>query len=175
MYNKTPFLVIGAVVLMLAAVTDTNAYHETWDGWFNSATLYYDGKTYSYVEGEILIEDVSGLTRDTFYVNAVPRIAFICAAGYNDSIFVYIDTTITGGKETGQSGTKEGSGSWSGSGYSNRLTTDKLFDFGGTWEAEFEYTDFYPLEGTCEGSWRATWSFTPEVARSYGGISGEMQ
>jgi len=167
--NKT-LLIIAAVAVMLMGATSASAYYEGWDGWFNSGSLDYDSKTYEYVEGGIGVDDstVTAVRRDTFYRTAIPAIAFVCAAGPGDSIFVYI-ATFTGGKATGEISTT-GTGLWTGEGYSDRVKNNWLFDFGGTWETYFNYR---PDPPTCEGTWTVTGSFPPNVVTGSGGISGE--
>ncbi|MBA7628331.1 hypothetical protein ES703_35810 [subsurface metagenome] len=172
MSRTTKALLIAAVAVMLVAATSAYSYYETWDGWFNSGNLYYNSKTYSYVEGGIGVDDsTTRIGMDLFYRTTIPRIAFVCAAGYRDSIFVYIDE-FGGAKEYGQSGTTEGIGSWSGIGYADRAGSTMLFYFGGSWEAEFDYTD--PPDGTYEGTWRETQSSIPGV-RGSGTSSGSLQ
>jgi hypothetical protein len=171
--SKKTLLLIAGVAIMLTGATSAYAYHEGWDGWFNSGTLYYNSKTYT-ISGSCFCADDStfSVTVDTFYVTAVPRIAFICAAGYGDSIFVYIDVTFTGWKYTGQSGTKAGAGSWSGSGYSNRLMTNKLFDFWGTWASTGNHFYYRPSPPTYTADWVVTGSNPLNAVTGGGTCSG---
>ena len=174
--SKKTLLIIAAVAVMLMGATNAYGYHEIWNGWVNSGTLYYDSKTYRYVEGGMEVDDSTyifpsppspGL--DTFGIwTSIPRIAFVCAAGDYDSIFVYI-SRVWGGKPYGTSGQIDGSGFWSGEGYSNRdmKQEHQLFTFGGTWEATFDYGP-----KTYEGTWMKTWSDTPGVSGS-GTCSGK--
>ncbi len=171
---KKALLVIAAVAVMLMAAT--SAYgddytHERWDGWFNSGHLNYNSKTYTIVESYRMVEDSTYTFpppprpgRDTFYLT-VDVLTFVCAAGYNDSIFVCIPT-FTGGKEYGTSGTHEGSGLWSGSGYSDNSAEPetKLFDFWGTWAStgnDFNY-DSEP-DPTYTADWDVTGSNPPGI------------
>jgi len=168
---KKALIIIAAVAVMLVAAT--SAYgddytHESWNGWFRSGTLTYNMTAYTVVENTCNeVEDSTYIFpprpgRDMFgRWTAITYITFICADD-GDSIFVYI-ATVTGGKEYGTSGTHEGSGSWSGEGYSDSSAKPetKLFDFGGTWEATFDYGP-----KTYEGTWMKTWSDTPGVSGS---------
>jgi len=172
-------LLIAAIAVMLAGAT--SAYgddytHERWDGWFNSGHLNYDSKTYTIVESYSTVDDSTYIpeNRDTFYLT-VDVLTFVCAAGYNDSIFVCI-SAFTGGKEYGTSGTHEGSGSWSGSGYSDRSAEPetKLFDFGGTWDTDDanDYFNYNPRTPTYNADWDVTGSNPPGITGD-GTSSGE--
>jgi len=162
-------LLIAAIAVMLvgaASAYGDDYTHETWDGWFNSGTLHYNSKNYTIVESYNTVDDSTyTLTpphRDTFYLT-VDALTFVCAAGYNDSIFVCI-SAFTGGKEYGTSGTHEGSGFWSGSGYSDNSGETKLFDFGGTWAStgnHFNY-DSEP-DPTYTADWDVTGSNPPGI------------
>ncbi len=171
-------LIIAAVAVMLVAATNAYGYHEQWDGWFRSGTLTYNDTTYTVVESYGTVDDSTYIFpppprpgRDTFYLT-VDVLTFMCAAGYNDSIFVGI-SAFTGGKEYGTSGTHEGSGSWSGSGYSDRSGGTKLFDFWGTWAStgnHFNY-DSEP-DPTYTADWDVTGSNPPGITGD-GTCSGE--
>ncbi len=110
--------------------------------------------------------------RDTFYLT-VDVLTFVCAAGY-DSIFVCIPT-FTGGKEYGTSGTHEGSGSWSGSGYSDNSGETKLFDFWGTWDTDDanDYFNYNPRTPTYSADWDVTGSNPPNAVTGDGTSSGQ--
>jgi len=149
--------------------------HEEWDGWFNSGTLHYNSKNYTIVESYGMVDDSTyiSLTRDTFYLT-IDVLTFVCAAGYNDSIFVCIPT-FTGGKEYGTSGTHEGSGLWSGSGYSDNSAEPetKLFDFWSTWAStgnDFNYNTSPP---TYTADWDVTGSNPIGVVTGGGTCSGQ--
>jgi len=184
MSKITKALLIAAVAVMLVGATNAYAYHEVWDGWFNSGSLDYDRKTYEYVESYNIVDDSTYIAgrRDTFYRESIPAIAFVCAAGYDDSIFVYI-ATFSGGKEYGTSGTHEGDGVWTGLGYSDRSKEPMyyLFDFGGTWDTDdgndyFDYTDCPCPPGgppTYSADWDVTSSNPPNVVTGGGTSSGE--
>ncbi len=166
-------LLIAAVAVMLLGATNAYGYYEGWDGWFNSGTLVYDSKNYTIVESYNTVDDSTYTRfplpdRDTFYLT-VDVLTFVCAAGPDDSIFVGI-STFTGGKEYGTSGTHEGSGFWSGSGYSDNSGETKLFDFGGTWAStgnDFNYNTRPP-------TYTASWLVNPlGVVTGSGTCSGE--
>jgi hypothetical protein len=172
--SKKTLLLIAGVAIMLAGATSAHAYHEIWDGWFDSGSLHYNSKTYTVVENNLIVNDSTySPTRDTFYLT-VDVIAFVCAAGYNDSIFVCIPT-FTGGKETGTSGTHLGDGSWSGSGYSDRSATNKLFDIWGTWGTYidpdcFNYGGLPPIY---DADWRVIGSNPEGFVTGSGTCSGQ--
>ncbi|TKJ41353.1 hypothetical protein CEE36_08540 [candidate division TA06 bacterium B3_TA06] len=179
--SKKTLLIIAAVAVMLVAAT--NAYgddysYESWDGWFNSGELDYNGKTYTIVWSVLEVDDstytISPPHRDTFGIWVkIPAVAFVCVARPGDSIFVYIDTLTTGGKEYGTSGTKEGEGYWYGDGsqYNEHGQLVKIFDFGGTWEATFNYNT--EPDPTYEGTWMVTWSGWPVLVTGDGTCSGK--
>lgn len=173
MSKTTKALLIAAVAVMLVGATNAYGYEEGWDGWFTDGYLDCNDKTYDYVEGDNVVDDSTNNlgTVDLFYRLSIPAIAFVCAAGWNDSIFVYI-ATFTGEKEYGLSGTHDGSGFWTGSGYSDRAKTTNLFDFGGTWEATFDYTPLPENDPIYEGTWLVTWSW-PVPVGGIGSSSGE--
>ena len=168
-------LLIAAVAVMLVGATSAYGYYEGWNGWFKDGYLNYNSKRYTIVESYNTVDDSTyiPLTLDTFYLT-VDVLTFVCAAGYNDSIFVCIPT-FTGGKPYGTTGEKDGWGFWSGAGYSDRSAEPetKLFDFGGTWEVEFDYTPLPHDDPTCEGTWMVTWSGWPVPVGGIGSSSGE--
>ncbi len=151
-------LLIAAVAVMLVGATSAYGYYEGWNGWFKDGYLNYNSKRYTIVESYNTVDDSTYIPpspphRDTFYLT-VDALTFVCAAGYNDSIFVGI-SAFTGGKDYGTSGTHEGSGLWSGSGYSDNSGESKLFDFWGTWDTDDagDYFDYNPRTPTYTADW----------------------
>jgi len=150
-------------------------YLETWDGWFNSGYLTYGGNDYTSVGSGIVSDSTLTLEEeDDFYLKANASVDFVYDGGwYEDTISLGI-SRFFGSKTTDQSGTKEGSGGWSGTGRVHGPGHEDVnFVLGGTWEAEFTYTGD-PPDGTYEGTWRVTSSW-PVFVSGIGGSSGFLQ
>jgi hypothetical protein len=102
--------------------------------------------------------------------------AFLAHDDY-DTIFVQIDS-LTGGKESGTSGTKEGEGYWCGDGfrYNEEHELVEIFDFWGTWNtrAEGDYFDYDPDTPTYSAHWVALRSNPLGITGGHGGSSGEL-
>ncbi|MEA3311460.1 MAG: hypothetical protein U9Q76_04495 [candidate division WOR-3 bacterium] len=159
--NKT-LILIAAVAVMLVAATSASAYYEAWNGWFSSGTLTYGGNNYYYSDtGGIACDSTYSATRDTFYLpdtNFVTAFPFVCSA-IHDTIYLNANR-FTGGKETGQSSTKEGNGDWSGSavrrGPGHPPQTFSLVR--GTWDTSGpgECFDYRPATPTYSAGWHVT-------------------
>lgn len=62
----------------------------------------------------------------------------------DNTYYIYLSvTSFTGGKPTGQSGTKEGSGTWSGTAICTVDDPDKEYDVYGTWDTGTPNDDYY--------------------------------
>jgi len=172
--NKT-LIVIAAIAVMLMGATSAYGYQEDWNGWFNSGYLRYGGNDFTSVGSDIVSDStILELRTDNFYLKANASVDFVYDGGwYEDTISLGI-SRFFGSKTTGQSGTKEGSGGWSGSARVHGPDHEDVnFVLGGTWEAEFTYTGD-PPDGTYEGTWRVTSSW-PVFVSGIGGSSGFLQ
>lgn len=177
MTHKKTSLLIAAVAVMLLSATSAQAYYETWDGWFYSGNLYISGYTYTRVGTSTgsASDSSQAVYRDTFY-SFTPNaggIVFVCDI-LTDTIYLSI-STMKGGKTTGQSGTKPGDGTWSGSALV-RGTRHEPYSFtsvSGTWDTQdppqcFDYTASPP---TLLAGWDVTGS-TPPGLSGYGTCNG---
>ncbi|MEA3312380.1 MAG: hypothetical protein U9Q76_09220 [candidate division WOR-3 bacterium] len=158
--SKT-LLLIAAVAVMLLAVTNVHAYSEAWLGWFRTGALYYDGNTY--VHSDTLTHGTASdttysVTRDTFwdFIWTVQK-TFVYSAG-DDTIYLSVTSLFTGGKDTGQSGTKEGNGVWLGT---TICTVDNnRYSVWGTWDTgipiDYYYFNYNSTPPTYTVRWRIT-------------------
>jgi len=152
-------------------------YLETWDGWFNSGTISinYGSRVFTSVGMGIVADSTLTLEEeDDFYLKADACVDFVYRDGFYEDTLTLGISNFFGSKQTDQSGTKEGSGGWSGSARVHGPGHEDVnFILGGTWEAEFTYTGD-PPDGTYEGTWRETQSSIPGVSGS-GTSSGSLQ
>ncbi|TET22313.1 MAG: hypothetical protein E3J71_06510 [Candidatus Stahlbacteria bacterium] len=176
--SKKTLLLIAAVAVMLAGATSAYGYYETWDGWFNSGYLTYDGNTFNYTSGSGMLDDVTNGSIDEFCITAVTLSTFTCASsGYYIRLW---PTGATGWKYTGQSGQKEAyDGEWLGSAI---LTIPGLPDVEfksveGTWNTGDEYDDMYFNYGGRPPIYSAHWvlsnSDPPGITGGAGGSAGD--
>lgn len=151
MSKPKTFLVLAAVVMMLASATSGYAYYEAWTNYqykpplFLVAQLVYEGNYYNLDSISRQVEflaDTSGSSgKDYFFplVGDGVSILFVCSSPA-DTIRIDIDADdVTGTKDTGQgNGTRSCSdGAWSGTGY---IYSDRQnFTISGTWGADFVY------------------------------------
>lgn len=177
MTHKKTSLLIAAVAVMLLSATSAQAYYETWDGWFNGGYLYYGGYYYYYVAGTGggEADDRSDSPRDTFY-DFTPNaggIKFVNSY-LADTIFLSI-STMYGGKVTGTSGEKEGSGTWAGTAIRRKNTVETTFtSVTGIWNTTYQYDcfDYDNSPPTYEAHWTVTGS-DPDGLDGYGSSSGQ--
>ncbi|MEA3311792.1 MAG: hypothetical protein U9Q76_06195 [candidate division WOR-3 bacterium] len=174
--SKT-LLLIAAIAVMLVGATSAYGYHEAWDGWFSWGILYYEDSAYTCSSPGGTVYDSTAGTVDNFYFSGgIPVAAFVCSA-INDTIYLTVSSS-TGSKTTGQSGTKEGNGDWSGSavrrGPSHPPQTFSLVR--GTWdtqdtEGQTRYFDYRPATPTYSARWNVSYSI-PWGITGRGGSSG---
>ena len=173
--SKKNALTIVALFLMVAASSTAYGYGETWDGWFSGGTLYYGGNTYTYVMGNGSANDTTNTlgTLDLFYTTGPSFCIPFANTSGNDTILLGV-SSISGSKTTGQSGTKNGTGNWSGSGVRRQgMTIFTTFtSISGTWSATFSYINCPPNKPTYTGSWLVT-SSTPSGLTGGGNMSGQ--
>lgn len=149
-------LILAVIITMLAAATTAQAYYEKWSGFFATGTITYSLKTYTFSP-----TGSSGSTVchsgdvDTFLVDSTSFVAyFINNEGTPDTLILTGTTysshsKFSGIKGTGQSGTKEGSGTWCAS------TNKSGLYIWGTWDTDgagtyFDYNSRPPVAG---GNW----------------------
>lgn len=157
---KTPLL-IAAVAVMLLSATSAQAYYETWNGWFNAGTLTYNGYDYTYSGsgGEATDSTYTAGVKDTFY-SFTPNVggaAFVCDM-LSDTIYLSISTMI-GTKETGTSGIKDGSGTWSGSAIRRKNQVENTWNsIYGSWDTNGDTYkfDYNPVTPTYYAEWTVT-------------------
>lgn len=179
---KHKALILAAVIVMLAAATTAQAYNETWYGWFSSGTLYYGMNSYvKAVDTAGTASDSTIGSRDTFYTNygggAMSWIPFVCSS-IDDTIYLTISDG-TGGKDTGQSGQKDGNGVWSGSAVRRKNSVETIWtSVSGTWDTgtryDSEYFNYVPNPDTYYGGWDVT-SSTPSGLTGSGYSNGGRQ
>jgi len=160
--SKKIILVI-AVAMMLVAASSVYAYGETWGGWFNSGVLIYGGNNYTYSGSGGWASDTTNdaNTHDLFYVTLFPGPKAFVYSVTNDTIWLTV-SAFSGSKVTGQSGTKEGSGTWSGSARRTLPDPDQIFtSVVGTWDTNgaTEYFDYRPATPTYSVGWDVTYSY----------------
>ncbi|NLI98787.1 hypothetical protein GX441_09055 [bacterium] len=177
--GKHKALILAAVIAVLATATTAQAYYETWDGWFVGGTLYYSGNAYTTpnVYTREMYDSTRVSDRDTFYNPAFGQgdtitIRFVYDRD-NDTIFLKI-ASITGGKTTGQTGTKEGDGTWAGSAIRRKNTVETTWSSViGTWDASFTYpAGSPPPTPYYTGGWTIT-SSTPSGLTGDGACDGD--
>jgi len=170
--NKT-LLIIAAVAVMLVAATNASAYHEHWDGWFNSGYLTYDGYTYNHVEGIGGVADTTNGDVDEFFLDAITVITFYCS-GTDGTIVVRL-TSSSGSKPTGQEDQKEGSGNWGGTAVLTRpgLPNVNFTTLVGTWDTNDagDYFNYAPETPTYSAKWYVSYS-DPDGLTGAGGSAG---
>lgn len=150
---------------MLTAATSAYGYHETWNGWYTTGTLYYNNNAYSWSNPGLSASDSTIGSRDTFYQSGTwGTMPFVCDA-IDDTIYLVVNS-FTGGKPTGESGTKDGAGTWAG-GYLI-ASTRSSGSISGTWSATFDYTQVTP---SYSGTWTRTAS-SPDNITGGGTSSG---
>ncbi|MEA3311949.1 MAG: hypothetical protein U9Q76_06995, partial [candidate division WOR-3 bacterium] len=106
--------------------------------------LYYEDSAYTCSSPGGTVYDSTAGTVDNFYFSGgIPVAAFVCSA-INDTIYLTVSSS-SGNKPTGESGTKEGRGNWSGSavrrGPSHPPQTFTLVR--GTWDTGTDDDDMY--------------------------------
>ncbi|MBA7605296.1 hypothetical protein ES703_12426 [subsurface metagenome] len=180
MRNKK-ILIIAAVAVMLVGATSAYAYHEVWDGWFNSGYLILsDVETeqyFEYVEGEGILEDLTAGDIDTFFIAAISVLTFTCIET-GDTIKLWA-APASGSKPTGQSGIKEVNegAAWSGMAILRRsgLPPD-TFDVEGTWDTTSEAGDCFNYLPGKPPNYSAHWEISnsePEGLTGAGGSAGD--
>ncbi|NLI99267.1 hypothetical protein GX441_11500 [bacterium] len=162
--GRNKALILAAVVMALAAATTAHAYYETWNGWFVGGTLYYNGYTYAEVGSASGSSDDStySVARDTFYnIHSLssPAPCFVCSA-LDDTIYLRPDSLL-GGKDTGQTGTKEGNGVWSGTAIRRKNTVETTWSaVSGTWDTGTRDDNEYFNYDTNPDSYLLGWDVT---------------
>jgi len=155
--SKKVTLIIAAVAMILVAASSAYAYTELWTGGCGSGTLTYNGDDYYYGYGNYTgyIRDTTKTAgqRDTFdlYTNTWHAVFYYDLHGANPDSLVILNYSwgFRGGKVTGTSGTKYGSGTF------YAACSNKVFLFTSTWSAMsspygFFYTSSPP---TVSGTW----------------------
>ncbi len=148
------------IAAMLLTATSAYGYREAWTGWFRTGTLTYGGNAYVNANTSThgtASDSTYSVTRDTFYqLIWTTNKAFVYSAG-DDTIYLSV-TAFTGGKETNQSGTKDGNGIW----YGTTVCTidNQTYSVSGTWDTNgdlyyFDYTDYPP-----DADYTARWDIT---------------
>ena len=167
--GRNKALILAAVVMALAAATTAHAYYETWTGWYSQGTIYYNGNAYTRNgEGGDVYDTTYSAYRDTVYsFNGVGHFLFVYSAG-SDSIILYV-TSLYGGKDTGTTGTKDGSGDWEAYAVRKKNGIENTwYGITGTWDTEgsdcFDYNDTPP-------TYDANWDIDPTMFLSGGGTS----
>jgi hypothetical protein len=180
--GKNKALILTAVVMMLAVVATTaQAYYEKWSMPWNNGYIDYNSRRYYYITHNTAGYTVclSGMSNDNFLSDSTWfTICFATNDGRpGDTLFLDDSTYSThnnfdGTKGTGQSGTKDGSGTWC------ACCTNKSFYLWGTWDTNgidkyFTYDSTPPMVignwdvvngtvsvsggGTFAGTRRSTW------------------
>ncbi|MCK4334044.1 hypothetical protein KAX06_04580 [candidate division WOR-3 bacterium] len=172
---KKALLVIAAVAVMLVAATSAYGYDEMWSGWWYSGTLTYNSHDYTAVDSGYVSDSTFSDTTDTFYLPQDVIVNFIYVVGEIEDTIEFEDTVFTGSKPTGQSGTKEGSGVWSGLAIHRRSGfPPDTFTIWGTWDTDDanDYFDYNPRTPTYSADWDVTGSNPPGVITGGGTCSG---
>jgi hypothetical protein len=177
-------LIIAAVAVMLAGATSAYAYHEKWDGWFNSGylilTINNHEYTFNYTSGSGVLEDRTYGSVDSFFVSAINfAITFTCESGPYEGYYIKLWPGASGWKLTGESGQKEVyDGEWSGFAILYRPgQPNKVFNpVVGTWDTRddgdyFDYTDYPDEDATYSAKWDVSYS-TPLGLDGDGGSAG---
>jgi len=156
--NKT-LIVIAAVAVMLVAATSAYGYYEQWNGWWYSGTLTYNSHDYTAVDSGY-VSDSKGVLTDEFYLPQDVIVNFIYVIGEIEDTIEFEDTMFTGSKPTGDSGTKEGSGVWSGMAILRRSGLPPVvFDtVEGTWRSTYPHFNYDTRPPTYTASWLVTHS-----------------
>ncbi|NLI97898.1 hypothetical protein GX441_04475 [bacterium] len=181
--GRNKALILAAVVAVLATATTAQAYYEKWSMPWNNGYIYYNSRYYYYITHQTAgyTVCVSGMSTDAFISDSTWfTICFATNDGRpGDTLFLDDSTYSThnnfdGTKQTGQSGTKEGSGTWC------TYCTNKDFYVWGTWNTyddpnnnKFDYGYTPPIVtgdwavvngtvsvsggGTFAGTSRSTW------------------
>jgi hypothetical protein len=161
--NKALFLAV--VIAVLATATTAFGYHERWNNWFSAGTLTYNRNDYTKAGSfprDTIYDSTYSPSRDTFYHPLIQQgdtltIRFVYSAD-NDTIFLYIGS-ITGGKNTGTSGTKEGNGIWSGRAIRTKNGVETTWSsVSGTWDTA-DANDYFNYN-TTPPSYSAKWNVT---------------
>lgn len=169
--SKKTLLIIAAVAVMLAGATSAYGYDETWDGWFNSGYIIYGGHEFTSVGSDCVSDSTIDFKPDDFYL---PNDAIVDFVYGSDTITLGV-SGFTGSKPRGQSGTKEGSGGWSGMAI---LTIPGLppvvFDtVEGTWRSTYPHFNYdSEPDPTYTASWLVTRS-VPDGITGGGTCSGQ--
>jgi len=183
--NTKKLLIITAVAVMLVGATNAYAYHEWWDGWFNSGDLEYLGATFEYTEGSVVLEDLKYGSVDSFFVSAISAvITFTCESGIYKDYYIKLWPGASGSKNTGQSGQKEVNPGATWTGFAKfYYGSEILVEFDvvrGTWDTGDEEDGYYfnypyPIgTPTYSAHWVLSYS-TPPGLTGDGGSAGALQ
>ncbi|NLI97872.1 hypothetical protein GX441_04340 [bacterium] len=173
--GKNKALILVAVVMVLASASTTYGYYERWTGWFSEGTLICSGYSYTRDGTGGAADDTtcsgSPPTRDTFYTPNSVHVGFVCSA-LNDTIYLTV-SSLYGGKDTGRSGIKSGSGTWAGSAIRRKNTVEQTWNsLTGTWNTDTEGDgfDYTPLPDD-PATYSLHWYVYSTLSLSGGGTS----
>jgi hypothetical protein len=167
-------LIIAAVAVMLVGATSAYGDYteEGWNGWWLSGTLTYNSHDYTAVDTGYVSDSTFSDTTDTFYLPQDVIVNFIYVVGEIEDTIEFEDTMFTGRKPTGESGTKEGSGVWSGLAIHRRSGfPPDTFTIWGTWESTGNHFNYNTRPPTYTASWLVTGSY-PDGITGGGTCSG---
>ena len=164
--GKHKVLILAAV--MIAAATTAYGYTEEWTaGWFSGGTFTYNSTVYtfdhvnaelgSYIYAWTYDANIDSITGA--YIGE-HKVIFYNSAKTDSLIISLVDYStykkLLGKKYTGQSGTKEGSGTWTAE------CTNKSFYLRGTWntgdDEDTKYFDYGETPPVGNGNWTMTWT-----------------
>jgi opacity protein-like surface antigen len=179
--------IIAAVAATLAAATSASAYHETWNGWFNSGYLTYMNNTFDYTSGEGELEDMTDGDDDEFFVSATDVSTFTCQSGQFQGYYIMLYPDASGSKPTGRSGHKEAEGdpspTWTATGFLHIPSSPPEtieFTASGTWDTGTPRDGYYfnypnpPATPTYSAYWHLGDSDLEGLTEGEGGSEGEL-